>query len=115
MFKARSVFVIFLVVLTACNGSSLSTANTSAPSPSSYSAVTISENQIEYAISKVDDIAQDLMQKTGLPGMSIAVAHNDKLIYAKGFGVRELGKYPKVDENTVFQLASLSKPIILSK
>jgi CubicO group peptidase (beta-lactamase class C family) len=33
------------------------------------------------------------------------------VVYLGGFGVREAGKAPKVDADTVFQLASFSKPI----
>ena len=43
--------------------------------------------------------------------MAVAVVHNDQPVYLKGFGVRELGSDALVDENTVFQLASLSKPV----
>ena len=43
--------------------------------------------------------------------MSVAVVHRDKVVYLKGFGVREAGKSERVTENTVFQLASMSKPV----
>ncbi len=36
---------------------------------------------------------------------------HDQVVYAEGFGVREGGKPEKVDADTVFQLASVSKPI----
>ena len=43
------------------------------------------------------------------PGMAIAVVKDDKTVFAKGYGVRELGKAEKVDENTAFAIASNSK------
>ena len=43
--------------------------------------------------------------------MAVAVVHGGKTIYAKGFGVRDTEPAEKVDPDTVFQLASLSKPI----
>ena len=43
--------------------------------------------------------------------MSVAVVRNGKVAYLKGFGVRNLDTKAPVDENTVFQLASVSKPI----
>ena len=46
-----------------------------------------------------------------MPGLSVAVVHKDKVIYLRGFGVREAGKSERVTENTVFQLASMSKPV----
>jgi CubicO group peptidase (beta-lactamase class C family) len=45
----------------------------------------------------------------GLPGMAIAVVRNDSLLFAKGYGVRELRKNAPVDEHTVFDAASLTK------
>jgi len=44
-----------------------------------------------------------------IPGIAIAVVRNDSTLVAKGYGVRELGKPGLVDENTVFDIASLSK------
>jgi len=44
-----------------------------------------------------------------VPGFSIAIVKDDKLIYAKGFGVRELGKSAVVDEHSLFAIASNTK------
>jgi CubicO group peptidase (beta-lactamase class C family) len=44
-----------------------------------------------------------------VPGLAIAVVKDDSLVYAKGFGVRELGKSDPVDVNTVFIAASTTK------
>jgi CubicO group peptidase (beta-lactamase class C family) len=46
--------------------------------------------------------------------MAVAVVHGGKTVYVKGFGVREVGKDDKVDADTVFQLASLSKSVAAS-
>jgi CubicO group peptidase (beta-lactamase class C family) len=39
------------------------------------------------------------------------VVYKDQVVFAKGFGVRVLGNPVAVDANTVFQLASVSKPV----
>jgi CubicO group peptidase (beta-lactamase class C family) len=44
-----------------------------------------------------------------VPGMGLAVVRRDTVLVAKGYGVRELGKPGRVDENTVFDVASLTK------
>ncbi len=49
--------------------------------------------------------------RTGLPGLAVGVVYKDKVVYAKGFGVREIGKPGAIDPETVFMLASVSKPI----
>lgn len=79
--------------------------------PAEHAAVPIPQSQIDQAVGDLDAIVADTMAKSGVPGVAVAVVHNDETVYLKGFGVRELGGDAPVDENTVFQLASLSKPV----
>ena len=44
-----------------------------------------------------------------VPGMAVAIVQDGKVILAKGYGVRELGKSEKVDEDTLFAIASNTK------
>lgn len=44
-----------------------------------------------------------------VPGFSVAIVKDDKVIFARGFGIRELGKFGEVDERTLFAIASNSK------
>ena len=66
---------------------------------------------IDKATGELDGIVEDAMKRTGLPALAVGVVYKDKVIYAKGFGVREVGKPGKIDPDTVFLLASVSKPI----
>jgi CubicO group peptidase (beta-lactamase class C family) len=43
--------------------------------------------------------------------MAVAVVHDDKVVYLKGFGVRKVGSSERIDSDTVFELASVSKPL----
>ena len=52
----------------------------------------------------------DRMKELNVPGVSIAVLHNGKIEWARGFGVRSLGG-PPVDAETMFQAGSISKPL----
>jgi CubicO group peptidase (beta-lactamase class C family) len=67
--------------------------------------------RVNAAVAQLDGLAQQTLEKTGIPGMAVAVVHQDKVVYLKGFGVREVGKPEGVNPDTVFQIASLSKPI----
>jgi CubicO group peptidase (beta-lactamase class C family) len=49
------------------------------------------------------------MKQWQIPGLAIAIVKDGKVILSKGYGVRELGKDDKVDENTLFIIASNSK------
>ena len=69
------------------------------------------DNAVGDAVAKLDGIAAGLMKSSGIPGMAVAVVHGGKTLYSKGFGVREVGRPEQIGVDTVFQLASLSKPI----
>src|SRR5262245_9688433 len=47
----------------------------------------------------------------GVPGVSMAVVVDRKIAWAQSFGVLEIGKATPVDTDTVFQAASISKPV----
>jgi CubicO group peptidase (beta-lactamase class C family) len=42
-------------------------------------------------------------------GVAVGIVRDDKLVYAKGFGVREVGKPDPVDDKTIFAIGSNSK------
>lgn len=78
-------------------------------------AFSLPENAVENAVDKLDAMAEDLMAKSGIPGMAVAVVHGGKALYSKGFGVKNNQMADehenRVGPGTVFQLASLSKPL----
>ena len=81
------------------------------PPPPFISAVPVADGQIDAAVAQLDGLADSLMSKTGIPGMAVAVVKDGKTVYAKGFGIRRVGTPDKVDADTVFQLASVSKAV----
>lgn len=52
----------------------------------------------------------DRMSELHVPGVSIAVIHEGKIEWARGFGVTKIGG-PPVTPGTLFQAASISKPV----
>ena len=71
----------------------------------------VTEQTLRAALPALDTLVEQALQKNGIPGVAIAVVYKDRAVYLKGFGVREAGKSERVDADTVFQLASVSKPI----
>jgi CubicO group peptidase (beta-lactamase class C family) len=49
------------------------------------------------------------MERWQIPGLAIAVVKDDSVVYARGFGVRRLGEPARVDEHTLFGVASTTK------
>ena len=60
-------------------------------------------------IALLSSFVETSMQELGVPGVSIALIDGGKIVYEGGFGVRELGKPERVDENTLFMAASNTK------
>ncbi len=59
--------------------------------------------------SQIDSIAALTLKTFDVPGIAVAVVKDGKIIHAKGYGVRSLKTNLKVDENTLFGIASNSK------
>lgn len=89
---------------------SLSDATTTVPSASAQQEQ-ISDAQVLRAVAEVDKLAQQQVDEHRVAGLSMAIVFKDKVIFAKGYGVCEVGKEAKVDADTVFQIASVSKPV----
>lgn len=53
----------------------------------------------------------DRMELYRIPGVSIAVINDFKIEWAKGYGVKETGMDDPVTTDTLFQAASISKPV----
>ncbi len=58
---------------------------------------------------KLDELTQNTLKTFDVPGMSVGIIKDGKLIYAKGFGVSSLNTKQKMDENTLVGIASNSK------
>ncbi|QDV46051.1 D-alanyl-D-alanine dipeptidase [Stieleria neptunia] len=62
-------------------------------------------------LTQIDHIVQRLMQDQGVAGMSIAVAQDHELIYAKGFGLADVEHSVPATETTRYRTASIAKPM----
>lgn len=58
---------------------------------------------------ELDAYIENARKAWDVPGLAVTVVQDGKVIAAKGYGVRTLGRPELVDENTVFDTASLSK------
>jgi len=58
---------------------------------------------------QIDSLTALVLKTFNVPGIAVGVVKNGKLIHAKGYGVSNLNTGKKVDENTLFGVASNSK------
>ena len=71
----------------------------------------VTPDKVKAALPELEKYIQQAMKTTGVPGVSVAVVYQDKVVYLKNFGVREAGKRDPITDDTVFQIASVSKAI----
>lgn len=62
-------------------------------------------------IPQVDKAVTDFMTKYDIPGLSLAITKKGKLVYAKGYGFADKASSSMVDRNSLFRIASVSKPV----
>jgi CubicO group peptidase (beta-lactamase class C family) len=79
------------------------------PTPADYIAA------IEAADASAGELAgktiEDLMEEFGVPGVTVAVIKDFEIHWAKGYGVADVETGAPVDTETMFQAASISKPV----
>ncbi len=69
----------------------------------------VSEVSGQITSSEIDALTEKTLSTFKVPGIAVAVVKDGRLIHAKGYGVRSLDTRQKVDENTLFGIASNSK------
>jgi CubicO group peptidase (beta-lactamase class C family) len=62
-------------------------------------------------IAQLERDIPEFMRKDGVPGLEIAVIREGKLTWVHGFGVKEVKSGQPVTAETVFEAASLGKPV----
>jgi len=62
-------------------------------------------------IAELGKFVEDGRTKLGVPGVALGLIQDGKVVFAGGFGVRQLGKPAKVDADTRFIIASNTKAL----
>ena len=112
----RGLRVAPIAVLAACSGS------VARPDLAATSALEVLERirQVEQGLLPANVIAgqplpvmtlDERMRVFNVPGVSIAVVNGGRIEWAKGYGVARAGDPRRVDTATLFQAASISKPV----
>lgn len=109
----HALFLAAGAALAGCGGGvvNVPTSSPGTATPAPFNTTPVASAQIDAAVAKLDSVAGEVMRRSKIPGMAVAVVKDGQVVYAKGFGVRRVGSPERVDPDTVFQLASMSKPI----
>lgn len=67
--------------------------------------------QARATIAQLERDIPELMKRVGVPGLAIAVIGGGKTTWVRGFGIKEEKSGQPVTAGTVFEAASLSKPV----
>ena len=62
-------------------------------------------------LAKLESFIESAREKAHVPGAAIAVVQGGKVVFAKGFGVRERGKKEPVTDRTRFMIGSVTKSL----
>lgn len=104
---ARFLIAAGLAVLMGA-GTARAQGPTPATPPAARPALAIS---VTDALPKLEAEVARGMALYGAPGLALGIVQDDRLVYAKGFGVRAKGGAP-VDPSTVFQIGSTTKAFL---
>ncbi|MGI8731980.1 MAG: serine hydrolase [Pyrinomonadaceae bacterium] len=63
----------------------------------------------EASLKGFDDYVNKALREWEVPGLAIAIVKDDRVVLAKGYGVRKLGDAAPVNERTLFAIGSSSK------
>jgi CubicO group peptidase (beta-lactamase class C family) len=63
----------------------------------------------EAPLNGFDDYVNKALREWEVPGLAIAIIKDDRIVLAKGYGVRKLGDPVPVNERTLFAIGSSSK------
>jgi|GEM_PF-249679 len=68
-----------------------------------------SEDTYNKAIEKSSDYIKELLERSEIPGISVAVAINDSVVWNRGFGYANVETKTPVTPKTMFRIGSISK------
>ncbi len=82
---------------------------TMSPSHAQTPIETISGNKLQAKV--IDAFLGTQMKELQMPGLSIAIINNGEVAYHRALGYKNLTTEVKVDQNTLFEAASMTKPV----
>jgi CubicO group peptidase (beta-lactamase class C family) len=67
------------------------------------------DSVIQQRLEKIDPLMNKLLETSQIPGMSVGVVVDGKIVFTKGYGMRNVSETVPVTENSLFAIGSCSK------
>ncbi|HEX5734905.1 MAG TPA: serine hydrolase [Blastocatellia bacterium] len=61
---------------------------------------------------QLEPVIKQVMGQADMPGFAIAVVENQKIVYAAGFGIKNLSTREPITTQSLFHMASITKPFV---
>ena len=106
--RVRGVFLSFLMIAALATIKLPNMARAAEPSKTDAAM----EERVQALIPDLEAYMASGMKGFDVPGLAIGIVAGDKLVYAKGFGVRSKGGGVPVDTRTIFQIGSTTKAFL---
>ena len=99
-------WIVSLALLLACGGDPITSPGT--PPPPSQTPIT---GVAVPGMQSYEKVVTEFMAEHDIPGAAVAVVHDGRLVYARGFGYADVENGTPVQPDALFRIASVSKPI----
>ncbi len=77
--------------------------------PVVFTFLLVSTTNAQISTKEVDELVEEAMEKFDVAGVSVGIVKDGSIVYTKGYGVKSVDTKEKVDEHTLFAIASNSK------
>jgi CubicO group peptidase (beta-lactamase class C family) len=67
--------------------------------------------RVRAAVHDIDRMVERVQRRSGVPGIAVAIVDRGKVVAARGYGTTNTRDGRRVDADTAFEVASLSKPL----
>ena len=74
-------------------------------------AFSVSTGRRDDKLASFDQLMRDFLEKHHVPGASLAVTDQGRLVLARGYGYADIAQHEQVQPKSLFRIASISKPI----
>lgn len=78
---------------------------------SELAAENVATGKVVQSMQSFDELVHDFMKQHHVPGVAVAVTDHGRLVFVRGYGYADLATRQQVQPDSLFRIASISKPI----